>query len=497
MEDFLNSILDNLEQGFVILDIDGIILFVNKVAAEWGEAFLGKRLQINNYLADYLLPFTNQMGEIVKEIKQSGVSQKTFLELANSESKISTFELTILPVTNGKDQLTNLQLYIRDLTEQRIFESRIATLAANTTHLIENANAVIIGTDARGYITDWNKHCTLLTAYTKDEAYAQKFTYLLLDQKEIPILEELIARVLNQEPYQNFEISIRTKEKKARNLLLNCTVSKTATGKVVGLIFVGQDITELTEYRKSLEKKVEEKTKELQLALAKEKEAVEMKSRLVSIASHEFRIPLSSIQFELDTLKNNEIDAGILRKRLVRVENQVHHMNRLLDDVLTYGKNEKGKIQRVPSDISLVDFLNQITQQVAYGNQKTHTIETEYNKLPEFIRTDEKLLRGILINLLTNAIKFSPGKERVFLTVTGDAPNVKIIVRDEGLGIPIEEVDKIFEPFLRGKSGEGIAGTGLGLSIVKKSVELLEGTIDLESEENKGATFTVTIPATL
>jgi signal transduction histidine kinase len=114
--------------------------------------------------------------------------------------------------------------------------------------------------------------------------------------------------------------------------------------------------------------------------------------------------------------------------------------------------------------------------------------------MPLTIVSDEKLLRSILINLLTNAIKFSKDKEIVFLSVIGLGLQLIIIVRDEGIGIAEEEITRIFDPFLRGKSASTIYGTGLGLSIVKKSVDLLKGTIHVTSEVGKGSTFIVTIP---
>src|SRR5258706_13443012 len=169
-------------------------------------------------------------------------------------------------------------------------------------------------------------------------------------------------------------------------------------------------------------------------------------------------------------------------------------MNRLRDDVLAYGKSEAGKIQLFISGIVLLEFLTRIIEEASHRPEK-HSIKTDYRQLPTVIQADEKLLRTILINLLTNAIKFSPGKEQVYLTVAGSETEITIKVRDEGMGIPRDELNRIFEPFLRGKGVEAIQGTGLGLSIVKKSVDLLNGSIHVESELNRGTTFSVTIPA--
>jgi signal transduction histidine kinase len=233
----------------------------------------------------------------------------------------------------------------------------------------------------------------------------------------------------------------------------------------------------------------------LQRALKKEKEVVEMKSRFVSIASHEFRTPLSSIQFSADYIKKNKgIDNGELSKRLENIEKQAQHMTQLLDDVLLYGKSEAGKIQLIISTISVRDFVNKIIEEVGHSTKNTHRIKVDFIRIPDQLTTDEKLLRNVLINLLTNAIKFSPGREMVYLEISGFDGQLLFSVRDDGIGIPEDEVDTMFEPFVRGKGVSSIQGSGLGLSIVKRAVDLLKGTLQAKSQAGSGTTFTVTLP---
>jgi len=177
------------------------------------------------------------------------------------------------------------------------------------------------------------------------------------------------------------------------------------------------------------------------------------------------------------------------------IEKHVQHMTALLDDVLTYEKSESNKIKLDFSKIELHDFLNKIIEGLNYYESKSNcSIQTDFSHIPLIMISDERLLRSILTNLLTNAIKFSPDRERVFLTVKGSGHQLIIIVRDEGIGIDEDEIEKVFEPFLRGRSAASIQGTGLGLSIVKKSVQLLNGTIHVKSTLGEGTTFTVAIP---
>jgi PAS domain S-box-containing protein len=494
--DVLNSLLDNLDEALFILDKDGTILLYNKAAAALNHSLFVKPFHWGDSLIDCAnLETSLFIRDLLHTVIQTKEPTKTIAEFAPPNEAKVYLEFNFIPVFNEDDMQTHTHLFIRDITAQKIFEKKITTQATNMTNLIEHANAIIIGIDTRGYITEWNKRCTEVTGFEKDEAYAQQLSYLLLYGSERPQLADLIARGLQGEPVSNSEIIVHHKNGDPRILLLNGTSRSTTSGKVIGLLFVGQDITELTDYRRSLEMKVEEKTKALQEALKKEKEVVEMKNRFVSIASHEFRSPLASILFETQLIQGNKrIERRSLTKRLETIAKQTHHMNRLLDDVLTYGKSEAGKIQLVLSDIPLMEFLRKIVEEVHHRPEK-HLVKTEYRHLPGIIRGDEKLLRSILINLLTNAIKFSPGKEQVYLIVDGSGQEITITVRDEGIGIPEDELTKIFEPFLRGKGVDAIQGTGLGLSIVKRSVELLNGSIKVKSDLNNGTTFSITIPA--
>jgi signal transduction histidine kinase len=167
----------------------------------------------------------------------------------------------------------------------------------------------------------------------------------------------------------------------------------------------------------------------------------------------------------------------------------------LLNDVLNYEKTETNKIRLDLTDIDLREFLNRVVEEVSHQKRsETDIVRAEFSQLPMKVVSEEKLLRSVIVNLLTNAIKFSPDKDHVFLTVKGLGNQLIVMVRDEGIGIPPDELERIFEPFLRGKGVGSIQGTGLGLSIVKKSVDLLGGTIHVTSEVGKGSTFTVTVP---
>ena len=495
--DVLNSILDNIDQALIITNPSGVILLFNKVAEHMNKEFYGRTIQVGDDIITTLNPRRQALYTgVLREIQQAKLPYRSFDEIVNGHGTTIYLEISFVPIKNSDDSLTHIYLFIRDYTSQKVFEKNLITQAAYISNLVERANAIFISIDTRGYIVDWNEHCFNVTGFEKDEVYTRRLEEILLDKEEWPVFDLLKSRILNREAISNYEMPVRTKTGRKVIFLLSITTRTNTSGEIIGVTFVGQDITELTDYRRSLEVKVEERTKELKRILKKEKEMVEMKSRFVSIASHEFRTPLSSIRFSANYIKqhNRQNDADEINLKLDNIEKQINHMTYLLDDILTYGKSEAGKIQLMLSRIVLTDFVQKIIEEVGHSTKNTHAIETDFSHFPSEMLTDEKLLRSLLINLLTNAIKYSPGKDKVYLSVTGFSGNITIVVRDEGMGIAPEEIEKIFEPFLRGKSAGSIQGTGLGLSITKKAVELLNGTIKVESVLNKETIFTVTIP---
>jgi signal transduction histidine kinase len=168
-------------------------------------------------------------------------------------------------------------------------------------------------------------------------------------------------------------------------------------------------------------------------------------------------------------------------------------MTYLLDDVLLIGKAEAGKIHTNYASIPIKQFFTQLAKEVEQ-NATTHKIIVRMSCTVDSFSADEKLLRNILINLLTNAIKFSTFVKSVFLTVTSSNDSLYFDVEDKGIGIQEDDLKDIFAAFHRGGNVGSIQGTGLGLSIAKKAVELMQGDISVESRLGKGTIFKVRLP---
>ncbi len=248
--------------------------------------------------------------------------------------------------------------------------------------------------------------------------------------------------------------------------------------------------------RKRTQEALEQAQAEIELALIQEKELNELKSRFISIVSHEYRTPLTVILSSTYLIEKffemqNKDEFG---RSLKNIQLSVKSMTKLLDDVLTIGKTEAGRITIVPSEINLIKFTQSIVEDMKLTDKHNHKFEITANLAIIEISSDLNLLSKILINLISNAIKYSGANSIVKTDLIDRETFVEISVLDQGIGIPDSERDHLFESYHRFKNVGAISGTGLGLSIVKRFVDILRGTISVESEEGQGSKFTVTLP---
>ncbi|MCL5129287.1 PAS domain-containing sensor histidine kinase [Algibacter sp. L4_22] len=233
-------------------------------------------------------------------------------------------------------------------------------------------------------------------------------------------------------------------------------------------------------------------------ALKKEQELNELKSRFVSMASHEFRTPLSAIQTSAILInKQNEIGKEPkLEKYVAQIMRNVKLMVVILNDFLSLSKLEEGKVEAHKKVFDFIHFSKIFIEEVSTTKKIGKNIILEAPDHPLLINLDPKLMRTILMNLISNAIKYSPKNTDIHIKIEESDAFVTLQVQDQGIGIPDDEQEKLFERFFRAKNTQNIEGTGLGLNIVKQYVNLMDGTIDFTSEINKGTTFLIKWPKT-
>ncbi len=231
---------------------------------------------------------------------------------------------------------------------------------------------------------------------------------------------------------------------------------------------------------------------EIRLSLTKAKELNELKTRFVSMASHEFRTPLSTILSSISLISKYPDNAREKReKHILRVKSAINNMTNILNDFLSIGKLEEGKISNTPEWISLSQLIQHVAEELeGYFKSGQHLV-VEGRQTDVY--ADPKLLKNIFLNLLSNAIKYSGENKEIKVVINKGTKKTSIEVIDHGLGIPDEEQRNIFTRFYRAGNATNIQGTGLGLHIVKKYVELLEGEITFKSKLDVGTTFKITL----
>lgn len=256
----------------------------------------------------------------------------------------------------------------------------------------------------------------------------------------------------------------------------------------------------LKELNAALEKKVEERTASLSEALAqlnvqmqKEKELNELKSRFVSMASHEFRTPLSTVLSSAFLISKYEqhTEQPQREKHIQRIVSAVNMMTDILNDFLSVGKIEEGKIPVRMLSFDVESHVSSIVQEMIMLRKKEQHIDYQHTG-DKMITLDPSLLKHIVQNLLSNAIKFSPEHETITVRTVISGGQFICSIEDNGIGISKEDQQHLFERFFRGNNVSDIQGTGLGLHIVSKYAELMNGGIQCRSEENKGTEFIVT-----
>lgn len=235
--------------------------------------------------------------------------------------------------------------------------------------------------------------------------------------------------------------------------------------------------------------------KDLEVALNKEKELGELKSRFVSLASHEFRTPLSTILSSASIIEKYGVSDKQI-KHTKKIQNSVKNLTGILNDFLSLGKIEEGKIRIKVESFDLIELIHDVVEELNEFKKKDQIFKLHLSADSCAINTDINLLRNIIINLISNACKYS-GDGEIKISQLEEGEMINISVKDNGIGIPENQQKFLFDRFFRAENTGNIQGTGLGLNIVKNYTELLNGSISFLSKENEGTTFTIIFPKQL
>ncbi|HEY9692544.1 MAG TPA: PAS domain S-box protein [Oculatellaceae cyanobacterium] len=525
-EERFRSAFDNAATGLALADLDGSWFKVNRsfcnLVGYSEEELLGMsfqtithpddvdtslkniRLLLNGELNYYHLEkrYIHKDGHIVWIVLSKSIMRETF----NSEDANQHLGKPLYLI----DQL-------QDITERKIAEEELKKSSAalrdseaEMRALFAAMSDVILVLDRQGrYLKIAPTNPSLL--YQPPEELIGKTLAQVFLPEIAKFFKTYIDKALNLKVPVNIEYSLPIDNK----IVWFAACISPMTDDTV--IWVARDITEskqaeaaLIQAKDQLEIRVQERTAELQNAvyqlersqeelhqsLEKEKELSELKSRFITMASHEFRTPLATILSSSDLLKSFGHKFSEERKlqHLNKIQTQVKNMTLLLEDVLFMGKVEAGKLTLNVTSFNLEVFCRELIDEISLADRRKHKLLFESHGDCSTVEMDCQLLRQILTNLVSNAFKYSPEGAIIQVTIICNNERTIINVQDQGIGIPICEQHHIFEIFHRASNVGNISGTGLGLAIVKQAVELHQGKISFESEVGVGTSFTVSMP---
>jgi PAS domain S-box-containing protein len=475
--------------GIIIADAsipNGPIIYVNP-AFERMTGYCADEVIGQNFPFFQSADITQSSLQELNAAMQAGRDCTFIFRNYRKDGSLSWNELNISPVYDADGTLTHYIGIQTDITERKQTETALLVSQQRLQYLLSSSPAVIYTCQTSEdfgaiFISD---NVSLVTGhqpqdFTKDSSFWMSHIH----PEDVTYVVAELARILQQEHY-SLEYRFLHKDGTYRWVYDQAKLVRDNTGNPVELVGYLADITE----RKQLEQ-------ELRVALEKEKELNELKSRFVSMTSHEFRTPLSTILSSSELLEHYRYKWTEEKQltHLHRIQAAVQRMNEMLNDVLIIGKAEAGKLEYKPSTFDLVTYCSHLVEEALLNQNNRYLISftSQYPSIPCCM--DEKLLNHILSNLLSNAVKYSPEGSTVNFKLACQDEQAVFEIQDQGIGIPVEDLPHLFESFYRARNVGNILGTGLGLAIVKKCVDIHQGQIFTTSVLGVGTTFTVILP---
>ena len=356
--------------------------------------------------------------------------------------------------------------------------------------LLNSMSDAVIATNEQAKITFMNPAAELVTGWKQADAQGKDIAKIfnIIDEITEVALENPVTKVLRDHKVVYLEefTSLITKDGKKIPIGDSASPILRRPNQIDGVVIVFWDISERRQ------------TEVLERALNQERELNNLKSLFISTVSHDFRNPLAIIQtaVELIEIQGDNLTAAKKSTYIKRIKAAVESMKQLMEDVLFLGKSDVGKLEYNPQLLNLEQVCQEFIAEFSLvTNGQDQIIFTCHSECTNAV-IDEKLLHYIFINLISNAVKYSPQNESIQVDLTCDhREQVAILkIQDKGIGIPELDQQRLFESFYRASNVQSLQGTGLGLVIVKKCVEAHQGKISFTSQVGVGTTFTVTLP---
>jgi len=429
----------------------------------------------------------------LKKAIEKGESCRVLLRNYKKDGTLFWNNLFVMPIKDSEGTVTNFIGIQQDLTD-KINEEQV--LEHLSTIFDESLNEIHVF-DAKTFkFINVNYGAQKNIGYTMDELSNMTPLDILSNVGEQKFHE--IVNLLSEKNVEKIEVESVHKRKDGSTYPVEVHLQLSRIGDREVFVAIILDITERKNYTKKLENKVEERTKQLKAALKKEIELNELKTRFLSLLSHEFKTPLSAIltsalllsRYQLTEQQENR------NKHIRTIIEKVKLLNDILTGFLSIERFEAGNISYQFSNFKISEIVNNVIYNAKLLLKEGQKIKYRENIDDLSLYQDEKIVELILTNLIHNAIKYSPEKSSIYVDIEQNEEQTTIKITDTGIGIPEKDQKNIFDLYFRAENVINTEGTGIGLNIVKNHLDSLNGSISFESKEHHGSTFTVSIPNT-
>lgn len=472
---------------------------VNPIKIKFGQGIVGSvaKSGIAEIIADTSLDERYVVDDAIRlsEITVPIIADGRVIGVIDSEHADKNFFnnehlATLTTIANlASNRLKNAKAkrqQLRAENELRENETKLRTI-------INSALDAIITINQEGKITEWNPQAEVIFGWRPDEVVGQSLTQNIIPSRHKNAHSDGMTNYFKtgHGPVLNQRIEISAMRKDGQEFPIELAILPIIRNGIHSFTAFARDIT--------LQKEVQA---EMEKALTKERELNELKSRFVSMTSHEFRTPLTTIKQNADLISfklENQLPQHFEEydKYLKRIESEIDRVTSLMNDILTLGKIEAGRVEIRKQHSDLVAFVSNLIDQQTQFRSDQRTVELKITGVPQPVDIDQQLFEHILSNLVSNALKYSEGKENPLITLNFQKiKKVLMTVRDYGIGIPLKDQKGLFNSFYRATNVRNIQGSGLGLSIVKQFIEMHGGSIRVQSEADQGCEFIIEIPYT-
>ena len=470
------QLLDTVGESVIAVDPTTRIIYWNQGAEKlygWSPAeATGQRLI--DLMAGIVPDESRQ--RLAALVAQGGRLSGTVTNHRRDGSKVPVFN-TVTSIMNDAGEYAGIIAVAFDLTEQKRMEDRLNIM-------FQLAPDPIVLFDHQMKFRDVNKAYLEITGYTYDELIGKSSIELGITAEADPAKAAQIRDDLaHGRPIADYETYVLTRKGTRVDLEAN-----------MHPVVIGGEAMLMASMHNISQRKQTEAT--LRASMRALEEMNTLRARFVSVASHQFRTPLATILLTTENLTayRDRMDAVKIEARLHKIRNEVNHMQALINDLLHLTHIESSGYQIRLGMCDLDADCRDIVEQFQLDPKLTHTLRYTSSSQPFIARIDPKLIREALINLISNAIKYSPPYTTVGIALAESGDKLELRVSDQGIGIPASEISNVFSPFQRGSNTNEVPGTGLGLSIVKNVVQLHGGEIEVASTVGQGTTFTITMP---